>query len=79
MNHLYRYGYEKELELMKSKKQYCTMMESIDIVKIKNKRGKNKKPKLCELYRYYFKESFKNSHNAKYDVLATAKCLTKLI
>ena len=62
-----RHFYEIASTLIK-KKRYCTMFEG------KKFFGLKKQPKLCELYKLCFFEESENNHNAKYDVLNTAKC-----
>lgn len=54
-----------------------TMLESTNIVKIRNYRG-YKYPKLIELYRFLFNKEFDNQHNAISDVNATFECYVKL-
>jgi DNA polymerase III alpha subunit (gram-positive type) len=65
------------LEKIQNIESFCTMKESVDIVKIQttSKTGRvyNKYPKLTELYKHFFDEEF-SAHNAKYDVDACGRC-----
>lgn len=61
------------------KKNYCTCYNGKNITKIKTKYNNYKLPKLEELYTYLYREPIINSHNAKYDVIHTAKCYFKMI
>ena len=75
--------YYEFLHMLKaSNKLYCTMMETIDICKIKavNKYGKKyiKYPKLSELHETLFQTSPKNLHNSLNDVMVCLRCYCKL-
>lgn len=56
----------------------CTMKKSIDFCKIPSAYGNYKWPSLQELYAKLFNKSFKDAHNAKFDVKATFECFSKL-
>tara|TARA_B110000261_G_C12987630_1_gene319023 strand:+ start:314 stop:889 length:576 start_codon:yes stop_codon:yes gene_type:complete len=61
---------------------YCTMMNSIELVNIisitKTGRKFKKYPKLIELYKHLFEETF-NAHNARDDVKACARCYIQMM
>ena len=61
---------------LKDKEQICTMKASTEFCKIPGPYG-YKWPKLEELYKILFNESF-NAHNALDDIRATARCFWKL-
>jgi DNA polymerase III alpha subunit (gram-positive type) len=63
---------------LEQRNTYCTMKSTIDIVGLKTAAGRKKNPKLSELYKYLFNKEIANAHNAKYDVLNTAKCYFEL-
>jgi DNA polymerase III epsilon subunit-like protein len=81
LNHLYRFAMKSEIKLMQSKKQFCTMLNSKNILKIPLVKGHNvyKATSLNEVYFYYYKQDIDHAHNAYYDVDACAKCLVKLL
>lgn len=56
----------------------CTMKKSIDFCKIPSAYGNYKWPSLQELYAKLFDKSFKDAHDAKFDVKATFECFWKL-
>lgn len=57
-----------------------TMLETVDICKIKNKYGRNKWPKLEELYQFCFNDKPDIMlHDALNDCIVTEKCLNMLI
>ena len=68
----------EDIDMIYSKTIYDTMLNSIDICKIKGKFGKNKWPKLSELYNYFFQCEFEDQHNALGDIRATLQCYKKL-
>lgn len=76
---LYRIGENKLASILLQKKNYCTCYNGKNITKIKNKYNKYKLPTLEELYTHLFREPMLNYHNAKYDVIHTAKCYFKMI
>tara|TARA_B100001123_G_C15315058_1_gene1025831 strand:+ start:1150 stop:1749 length:600 start_codon:yes stop_codon:yes gene_type:complete len=76
---LHRNKRDDLIQIFESKKRYCTMNNSRDILKLPTKFGNNyKSPKLVELYQYFFNKDFDNQHNAKADVDACAQCYFKL-
>ena len=56
----------------------CTMKKSKDFCKLPSSYGDYKWPSLQELYIKLFNKSFKDAHNAKFDVKATFECFWKL-
>lgn len=68
-NELKIHGQEELLQELSKKRLFCTMMETMNIVKAKNIYGKIKYPKLSELYFYTFQREMENAHNSKYDTL----------
>lgn len=63
-----------------SLKPIDTMLETVDICKIKNKYGKNKWPRLEELYQFCFNDKPDIMlHDALNDCIITEKCLNNLI
>jgi DNA polymerase III epsilon subunit-like protein len=64
-------------------KTYCTMMNSIDLCKIRkvNSRGKiyNKYPKLSELHLFLYGYTPENLHNSFNDVLVCLRCYYQLV
>ena len=76
---LYRIGEHKLAFTLLQKETYCTCQNGKSITKIKNKSNRYKLPKLEELYTHLYKEPMLNYHNAKYDVIHTAKCYFKMI
>lgn len=61
-------------------KQYCTMKESTSICKIPGRYGRYKWPSLKELYDFLYDEPFNGVyHNSLDDVIATKKCMMKLL
>jgi len=76
---LYRIGEHKLAFTLLQKETYCTCQNGKNITKIKNKSNRYKLPKLEELYTHLYKEPMINYHNAKYDVIHTAKCYFKMI
>jgi DNA polymerase-3 subunit alpha len=80
MNHLHRFGIFDILKQFEKKKQYCTMMQSVNVVKLPlSWTGRfYKTPSLAELYIFYFNEMFGGAHDAQHDVEACKKCFLKL-
>lgn len=76
---LYRINEHKLAVTLLQKKTYCTCQNGKTVTKIKNKYQKYKLPTLEELYTYLYKEPMINYHNAKYDVIHTAKCYFKMV
>lgn len=59
--------------------KFCTKEATTDICKLPSPYGKGYKwPKLEELHRFLFDCDFEGAHDAKKDVLATAKCFFEL-
>ena len=58
---------------------FCTMLKSMDILRLPGRFGKPKWPKLAELHRYLFNEDFVGAHDALCDVRATRRCYYELI
>lgn len=56
------------------KNPFCTMLETVELCQLPGRWGKPKWPKLEELYRFLFNESFSGAHDALADVRATARC-----
>ena len=68
---LYRYKHIDLLNIINNLDHKCSMLLTTDIVAIPGKFGKNKYPKLLELYNYSFNTQeieLRNSHNSKFDV-----------
>ena len=62
------------------RREICTMKSTTEYCNISHPKFNGLKwPKLQELYFTLFGEEFKNSHNAKYDVKACARCLFECI
>ena len=55
------------------------MKETIDYCNIPNYDGRNKFPKLIELYKKLFDYDIEQKHNAESDALLTAKCFKELL
>lgn len=72
-------GMDDEIDLLYSKEVFDTMLECINICKIKNQYGKNKFPKLIEAYRHFFGCDFPDQHNALGDIRATFEIYKKLV
>lgn len=62
-----------------NKRTICTMKESINYCGIPNYDGRNKFPKLTELYKKLFDYDIEQKHNAESDTLLTAKCFRELL
>lgn len=58
-------------------KRFCTMRASTNICKLPGQYG-FKWPKLEELHKYLFGESFDGAHDALEDVMATARCFFEM-
>lgn len=59
--------------------QYCTMLNSMNLVAIpKSHGGGNKWPRLMEAYKYFFNEEFDGAHDAMADVRACRDVYFKL-
>lgn len=73
----FRIGYE--LRYKKNAVKFCSMLNTIDVLKLPGKWNNSFKwPSLAELYNYCFKTTFNGAHNSYQDVLATAKCVLYL-
>jgi DNA polymerase III epsilon subunit-like protein len=64
--------------ILYGKRYRDTMHASRKYIKILNKRGNIKLPKLQEMYTVLFGHPFENEHNANADIIATSKCFWKL-
>jgi DNA polymerase III epsilon subunit-like protein len=64
-------------------KEYCTMLNSVDVCKIKMLRKDGsvyyKYPTLLELHEHLFQIKPHNAHNSKVDVLICLRCYCKLV
>ena len=64
-------------------KEYCTMLNSVDVCKIKMLRKDGsiyyKYPTLLELHKHLFQIKPHNAHNSKVDVLICLRCYCKLV
>lgn len=69
----------KDWEHMFMNKTRCTMLSSMDYMKLPGRFWKYKWPKLSELHIKLFNEDFDNAHNAFADIVATRKCFFELI
>lgn len=70
---------ERSIEPLISKPQYCTMLKSMDILKIPGRFGKHKWPRLEEAYKFLVnEEGFDGAHRAKFDVDATVQVMKAL-
>ena len=58
------------LNSLPSASNFCTMLATTDVCKIKNKYGKYKWPKLVEAHIHFFGEGFEGAHDALSDVKA---------
>ncbi len=65
---------EKLLASYLSKKEFCTMKKTINIVGALNKNGRLKYPRLDELHTHYFGTNVLNAHNALADTEACCRC-----
>jgi DNA polymerase III epsilon subunit-like protein len=68
----------KELITKIRKGKKCTMLDSAEIVGIKNFAG-YKNPKLTEIYSHFFGEEFENQHTALADTRACARVFFELL
>lgn len=69
--------FEKRLA---EKQLFCTMLKSTEMVGIKGTHaGQSKWPKLIELYKHFFNETFDGAHNSLNDTRACERCFKKLI
>lgn len=76
---LFRYGYIDLVEKLEALPQYCTMLNSTNILKLPCASDKfYKSPKLLELYNYYFPGEEFSAHDALEDVRACARCYYKM-
>lgn len=75
---LHRLDAEKAIEQVHNGEYYCTMKKATPLCKLPGKFG-YKWPKLEELYRFLFNESFEGAHDALEDVRATRRCYYELI
>jgi DNA polymerase III epsilon subunit-like protein len=57
----------------------CTMRTTTGICDLVTSWGSPKWPRLVELHRFLFDDSFENAHDALADVRATSKCLVQLL
>ena len=76
---LQRNGYINFFDVLKRKKMYCTMKETVDLCKISAVRkwtGEHylKYPRLSELHNHLFGEAAQDLHNSMTDVLVTLRC-----
>ena len=75
----YRSNNDQKVEVLFNKNHYDTMLKSVDILKISGTHaGKNKFPRLIEVYRHFFNKDFDNPHNALGDIRATLSIYKKL-
>lgn len=72
---LFRIKDFETLNLMEKKNLICTLESS----RILKKTGKLKSLKLINLHKFLTGKGFDNQHNAKYDVMATARVFDKLV
>lgn len=67
-------------DVMKDKPSVCTMLSTVDYLKLPNKPGKTgyKWPRLMELHKFLFGCEFEGAHDAMADIRATEKCYWEL-
>ena len=76
---LCRYGHMDLVGVLESLSQYCTMLNSTNILKLPCASDKfYKSPKLSELYNYYFPGECFSAHDALEDVRACGRCYYKM-
>lgn len=78
LSELYRMGSPIEADVFKNHKNLCTMLSTVNLVKKLNKWGKNKWPRLEELYVFLFGKNFENAHHALGDIDALSRCYYEL-
>jgi DNA polymerase III epsilon subunit-like protein len=66
---LYRIQFNSVIDELDKKIIFCTMKQTMNIVKARYKTGGIKYPSLAELYSYVFETPIENAHNSKYDVI----------
>lgn len=66
-------------KLIKTKQQYCTMLNTMDVLKLPGRYGQFKWPKLMESYVHYFEQEFDGAHDAMADVRACRDVYFKLV
>ena len=70
------------IHLFETKKQICTLNETIDFCRLNgspNSHSLYKWPKLSELYKKLFNRNIQNAHDAEYDVKNLSKCFFELL
>lgn len=75
-NELLRAGYAVEFL---PEKIFDTMSSTKDLCRLPGRLGGYKSPKLVELYKFLFNDTFEDAHNALNDVLATGSCFQELL
>jgi len=79
LSELYRMRENTLINEINSKKHVCTMKSSVNLLQLPGHvMNSFKNPKLKELYKYLFNQEQTNCHNAKYDVINTARCYFEL-
>lgn len=75
LSECYRYGLKEVVDEIQKKKEYCTMLEGHKMIG-----GGNKKfPRLVDLYSCFYKEQWKQIHDAMDDCIKCESCYVKLI
>ncbi len=71
---LFRMGRPEDARELLNARRLCTMKSTTGLVKIRNKNGSFKWPKLEELHSFLFGSPFDNAHHAMCDVDALVRC-----
>ena len=66
-----------DIENLFNKYGYCTMVNNIDLCKIKLDNNNYKYPKLTELYEVLTGETYEQKHTALDDAMLLYKCIVK--
>jgi hypothetical protein len=76
---LFRHALLNQLELLESKKEYCTMLNTMSKVHVQDAIGRPKVVALKELVKFALNEDLPQMHNAQVDVQYLRRALQKMV
>ena len=75
---LFRYGMMYIIAELETKVVYCSMKDTVNLVKAVTEYGQIKYPSLKELYKFVVGYDIMNQHNSKYDVINFHRILKRM-
>ncbi len=78
MSELHKIRDSETKAILQSKRLYCTVINTCDIVQLPGRYGDFNYPSLSDLFYYVFGKSIKHAHDARYDTYNLYMCIKRL-